>query len=319
MSRGDRREEIYHDDVDRQDFLKTLAEACQKTDWQIHAYCLMSNHFHLVLETPNANLVEGMHWLLSTYTIRLNRRHETPGHVFSGRYKALVVDGEGDGYLKTVCDYVHLNPVRAHLLRPEERLLSYPWSSLAWYLAVPKQRPSWLRVDRLLGEHGIRKDTAEGRLEFERRMEARRLAEAEDETLKGLRWGWCFGSEEFRRRMLEEIEKVAGTSVSGGLRQETAINKADRIVAEELKRLQWTEEDLRRRRKSDPGKLRIAARVRRETILSLRSIAKRVGLGSSKSANAKLHTWMQANQKTDRADASKKQKNHARKTNQTKA
>ena len=319
MSRGDRRENIYHDDVDRPDFLETLAETCQKTDWQVHAYCLMSNHFHLVLETPNANLVEGMQWLLSTYTIRLNRRHETPGHVFSGRYKALVVDGEGDGYLKTVCDYVHLNPVRAHLLRPEEGLLSYPWSSLAWYLAVPKQRPSWLRVDRLLGEHGIRKDTAEGRLEFERRMEARRLAEAEDETLKGLRRGWCFGSEEFRRRMLEEIEKVAGTSVSGGLRQETAINKADRIVAEELKRLQWTEEDLRRRRKSDPGKLRIAARVRRETILSLRSIAKRVGLGSSKSANAKLHTWMQANQKTDRADASKKQKNHARKTNQTKA
>jgi hypothetical protein len=119
--------------------------------------------------------------------------------------------------------------------------------------------------------------------------------------------------------MLEEIEKVEVASVSGGLRQETAINKGDRIVAEELKRLQWTEEDLRRRRKNDPGKLRIAARLRRETILSLRSIATRVGLGSSKSANAKLHTWMQANGKTERADASKKQKNHAKKTNQTKA
>jgi REP element-mobilizing transposase RayT len=101
MSRGDRRENIYEDDVDRQDFLKTLAETCQKTDWQVDAYCLMTNHFHLVLETPNANLVEGMHWLLSTYTIRLNRRHETPGHVFSGRYKALVVEGDGGGYLKT--------------------------------------------------------------------------------------------------------------------------------------------------------------------------------------------------------------------------
>jgi len=150
-------------------------------------------------------------------------------------------------------------------------------------------------------------------------MEARRLAEAEEETLKGLRRGWCFGSPEFRRRMLEEIEKVEGASVSGGLRQETAINKGDRIVAEELQRLQWTEEDLRRRRKNDPGKLRIAARLRRETILSLRSIATRVGLGSSKSANAKLHTWMQANGKPDRADASKKQKNHAKKKNRTKA
>ena len=62
MRRGDRRENIYHDDVDRQDFLKTLAGTCQKTDWQVHAYCLMSNHFHLVLETPNPSLVEGMHW-----------------------------------------------------------------------------------------------------------------------------------------------------------------------------------------------------------------------------------------------------------------
>jgi REP element-mobilizing transposase RayT len=95
MSRGDRRENIYLDDVDRQDFLKTLAEACQKTDWQVHAYCLMRNHFHLVVETPDANLADGMHWLLSAYTIRLNRRHETPGHVFSGRYKALVVEGDG--------------------------------------------------------------------------------------------------------------------------------------------------------------------------------------------------------------------------------
>jgi len=117
MSRGDRREAIFLDDVDRQDFLKTLAEACQKTGWQVHAYCLMNNHFHLVMETPDANLVEGMRWLLSAYTIRLNHRHKLFGHVFSGRYKALLVEG-GNGYLKTVCDYVHLNPVRAGLLAP---------------------------------------------------------------------------------------------------------------------------------------------------------------------------------------------------------
>ena len=75
MSRGDRREDIFPDDVDRQDFLKTLAEGCQKTDWQVHAYCLMRNHYHLVVETPNANLVAGMAWLQSSYTIRLNHRH----------------------------------------------------------------------------------------------------------------------------------------------------------------------------------------------------------------------------------------------------
>jgi putative transposase len=148
MSRGDQREDIFLNDVDRHDFLKTLAEACQKTGWQIHAYCLMRNHYHVVLETPGANLVAGMAWLQSTYTIRLNHRHKLHGHVFSGRYKAQVVDGSGDGYLRTACDYVHLNPVRARLLRRGERLLAYPWSSLGYYLASPKHRPQWIRVDR---------------------------------------------------------------------------------------------------------------------------------------------------------------------------
>ena len=112
MSRGDRREDIFFDDVDRHDFIKTLAEACQKTDWQVHAFCLMSNHYHLVVETPNANLVAGMTWLQSSYTIRLNNRHKLAGHVLSGRYKAQLVDGSGTGYLRTACYYVHLNPVR---------------------------------------------------------------------------------------------------------------------------------------------------------------------------------------------------------------
>ena len=101
MSRGDRREDIFLADVDRQDFLKTLAEACQKTDWQVHAYGLRRNHYHLVLETPNANLVSGMAWLQSTYTIRLNHRHELLGHVLSGRDKAQLVAGSGSGYLQT--------------------------------------------------------------------------------------------------------------------------------------------------------------------------------------------------------------------------
>src|SRR5687767_6260632 len=119
MSRGDRREDIFYDDVDRQDFLKTLAEACHKTGFQVHAYCLMPNHFHLVVETPNANLVAGMRWLLSSYTLRLNHRRKLFGHVFSGRYKALIVE-PANSYLKTVCDYVHLNPVRARMLGGED-------------------------------------------------------------------------------------------------------------------------------------------------------------------------------------------------------
>ena len=116
MNRGDHREDIFRSDKDRELFIETLGQACGKTDWQIHAWCLMSNHFHLVVETPKANLVDGMKWLLGTYTSRFNRRHKLFRHLFSGRYKSLFVDGSGNGYLKTVCDYVHLNAARAKLL-----------------------------------------------------------------------------------------------------------------------------------------------------------------------------------------------------------
>ena len=107
MNRGDRRERIFMDDADRQRFVDTLDEACAKTGWQVHAYVLMPNHFHLVVETPQPNLVAGMKWLVGTYTSRFNRRHNLFGHLFSGRYKSLIVDGSGRGYLKSVSDYVH--------------------------------------------------------------------------------------------------------------------------------------------------------------------------------------------------------------------
>ena len=134
MNRGDRREEIFRDDVDRKRFLEALEGVCQKTGWQVHAYCLMSNHFHLVVETPRANLVEGMKWLLGTYTMRFNRRHKLSGHLFAGRYKSLLIDGATPDYLRTVCDYVHLNPVRARLVGRRDRLEKYRWSSYPSYL-----------------------------------------------------------------------------------------------------------------------------------------------------------------------------------------
>jgi len=292
MSRGDRREDIFLDDVDRHDFIKTLAESCLRTGWQVHAYCLMRNHYHLVLETPNANLVAGMAWLQSTYTIRLNHRHKLFGHVFSGRYKAQVVEGSGNGYLRTACDYVHLNPLRAGLLKPEERLVAYPWSSLGWYMAAPEHRPGWVRVDRLLAEHGLGGDSATNRQEFERRMEARRLADADEETFRVLRRGWCLGSGAFKQEMLAQMAGQLGENHSGQMRLESAEAKAAGILGEELARLGWTEQDLAVRRKSDPEKLRIAARLRRETTLSVKAIAARMHLGTSRSANARLHQWM---------------------------
>ena len=296
ISRGDQREPIFLDEGDRHDFLKTLGEACAKTGFEVHAYCLMRNHFHLVVETPGGNLVAGMRRLLSTYSNRFNHRHELCGHLFSGRYKALVVDGSGDGYLRTACDYTHLNPARAKLLPPESRLLEYPWSSFGGYLSEPRHRPEWLRVERLLGEHGIGRDTEAGRREFERRMEARRAGEGEADQWKGMRRGWSLGSEAFKRRLMERLHGQLGPNHAGGMRRQANQARADGIIAAELERLRWKPAKLSRRPKCDPGKLALAARLRRETTLTIQEIADRLQMGSRKSVAPKLHVWRKANE-----------------------
>ena len=279
MNRGDHGEDIFRGDPGRESFLGTLGQACEKTDWQIHAWCLMRNHFHLVVETPKPNLVAGMKWFLGTYTGRFNRRHHLFGHLFSGRYKALLVEGSGNGYLKTVCDYVHLNPVRARLLPPEEGLTTYRWSSYPEYLRGPSARRPWLRVDRLLGEHGIQKDSPAGRAEFEKRMEARRLAEAGKDPALELA-GWCVGSETFRQELLEQMGRRAGPEHDGPELRESAEQKANRIIAEDLKSLGWEDAGLAERPKGDPGKVRIAARLRRDTTMTLAWIAARLCMGT---------------------------------------
>src|SRR5437879_699874 len=220
MNLGDRGEPIFKDDDERRRFLETLGQACSKTGWQVHAYCLMLNHFHLVVETPKANLVGGMKWFLGTYTSRFNRRHKEFGHLFSGRYKSLVVDGSGNGYLKTACDYVHLNPARAKVLRPEQKLQEYLWSSYPFYLKSPGQRPGWLRTDRLLGEWRIPKDSAAGREVFAEAMERRRGEDSEQE-FKRVERGWCLGDEQFRQELLEQVTVGPGPSHYGEAIQES--------------------------------------------------------------------------------------------------
>lgn len=219
-------------------------------------------------------------------------RHQLTGHVLSGRYKAQLVEGSANGYLRTACDYVHLNPVRAKLLASQERLLAYPWSSFPLYLAVPQHRPQWLRTERLLGEHGIQHDTPAGRQEFERHLERRRLEETDQEALADFRRAWCVGSEAFRLECLKQMEDQVGENHPGQTRLETAEAKANRLVAEELVRLQWTENDLVLRHKSHPSKLALAARLRQETTLSVKQIAQRLHLGQPKGARTNLHKFL---------------------------
>jgi putative transposase len=113
-SRGNRQEDIYEDDTDRSVFLSVLEKTCSTNNWICHAYCLMSNHYHLLIETPDSNLSKGMRQLNGVYTQSYNRIHNRVGHVFQGRFKAIFVEKET--YLLELARYIVLNPVRAGMV-----------------------------------------------------------------------------------------------------------------------------------------------------------------------------------------------------------
>ena len=288
MNRGDRREPIFKDDTDRQRFIETLGEACAKTGWQVHAYVLMPNHFHLVVETPQPNLVAGMKWFLGTYTSRFNWRHKLFGHLFSGRYKSLIVDGSGSGYLKSVCDYVHLNPARAKLVAADARSKDFAWSSWPAYLLAPSKRPAWLRVDRLLGECGIPKDSPAGRQRLDQALEGRRGTE-EGGEFKAIRRGWCLGEEAFRQELLAQMGERMGAEHYGEERAQTAEVLAEQIIAEELQRRRWKEADLKIRPKGDAVKVALATRLRAETTMTVGWLAERLEMGTRGHLNHLLY------------------------------
>src|SRR5258707_10005219 len=208
----------------------------------------MGNLFLRGGETPGANLVEEMKWLRGTYPMLFNRRHKLSGHLFAGRYKSLLIDGATPGYLRTVCDYVHLNPVRARLLRKRERLKKYRWSSYPSYLQVRQNREPWLRCDRLLGEHGLMKESRRSRLEFARRMEHRRV-EPNDPSAQQIRRGWSFGAENFIARLLDRMPGSISEDHYAHERNQADEQKAEAIISARLKKLCGRKADLVARRK----------------------------------------------------------------------
>ena len=153
-SRGDRREPIYLTDADRHQWLRLLGQVCQLHNWICHAYCLMDNHFHIVVETVEGGLSAGMRQLNGVYTQWHNRAHDRVGHVFQGRFKAILVQRES--YLLELARYVVLNPVRAGICAVPEL---WPWSSYrAMVGAAPA--PEWLQTAWLLAHFGGQPATA---------------------------------------------------------------------------------------------------------------------------------------------------------------
>lgn len=200
-SRGDRREAIYDNDEDREKWLETLGNTCQRFNWRCHAYCLMDNHYHIVVETVDANLSKGMRHLNGVYTQYFNRAHKRVGHVFQGRYKGILV--EQDQYLLELARYVVLNPVRAHMIK---NIGDWEWSS---YQAMTSEAvaPPWLESDWILGQFSKQRNKAiAGYINFIR--EGVGLPSIWDRLKNQI----FLGSDEFINQKQEQINKKASLS-----------------------------------------------------------------------------------------------------------
>ena len=209
-SRGNARQDIYVNDEDRHAFLEVLGDVVDRLNWTCHAYCLMSNHFHLLIETPDANLSRGMRHLNGVYTQGFNRRHGRVGHVLQGRFKSILV--ERDSYLLELARYVVLNPVRAKMVRSAR---DWPWSS---YCATAGQQEPlpFLTTDWILAQFGDERKGATAR--YRRFVQEGRGVEVWDE----LRGGVLMGSDGF-------VEEMAPLLRDSALQRE--IPQRERLVS----------------------------------------------------------------------------------------
>ncbi|MPW37212.1 MULTISPECIES: transposase [Vibrio] len=153
-SRGDQKQVIYFQDSDFQLFLNVLGDVCETYNWVVHAYCLMPNHYHLLIETPEGNLSRGMRQLNGVFTQAINRKYERVGHLFQGRYKAILVEKES--YLTELCRYIVLNPVRAGLVKDVNMWRWSSWHNILGNITSPK----WLFTDTLLQQFSMEREHA---------------------------------------------------------------------------------------------------------------------------------------------------------------
>ena len=306
MARGNRREDIYVDDEDRQFFLGTLAEACEMTGWRVHGWVLMRNHYHLCIETPEANLVAGMQWLQNTVTRRFNVRHRKWGRLFGDRYKAIPVEG-GSGYGRALLDYIHLNPVRAGIISAErkESVMDYPWSSVAGgYSLPPGKRAKWFCAEKGLAEFGL-PDTAEGRQLYVEHLDKRAAGEEMreagvpamdkemDRRCSHLRRGWYWGSQMFAEKLMTMLGKKVGTE-SAQTHKSAMANRAhgekaaEALIVAGLQASGLSLEEMKKLKGGDARKAAMAEVIWKKTTVSRGWIAEKLSMKSAANVGAAM-------------------------------
>jgi len=282
INRGNYREDIFSEDRTKMAFEACLFETCEKSAWLLHSFIVMDNHFHFGLETPEANLVAGMHWLEGTFANRFNHFRKEHGHLFQGRYKAILVE---DGKpLGEVCDYIHLNPVKAHVVEID-RLLDCRYSSY-WYLHHPKERPNFMKPQTALACAGGLPDNPQGWADYADRLalqaeELARMPPAERKCQEQrLTRRWVIGSDLFRAALIKDHNLAASTRAweSSGA-TDIRFLKWNTTLQRGLQALGRTSEDLKTARKSAPWKVALAVWVKDHTQATNRWLAQNLNLG----------------------------------------
>jgi putative transposase len=289
INRGNYRADLFKTEGARAAFETCLFEACAQSNWVLHAFVVMSNHYHLAVETPEGNLVKGMQWLQATFANRFNRLRGERGHLFQGRYKALLVE-EG-GPLGQVCHYLHLNPVRAGIVTAAQ-LKDYRYSSY-WYLAHPKARSKWLDLRTALIEAGELNDTPAGRQKYGEYLawQAMEGPVGRNKAYVSLSEGWALGTKEFRAGLVKDHAVAATTRAwaSAGAREIREQQWEERLTAclkKAGQSLQAGETD----RKSAPWKVAIAEELKRTTQATNGWIATRLNMGSGRAVSQYVGT-----------------------------
>jgi REP element-mobilizing transposase RayT len=277
INRGNYQSDIFEDAGAAKAFAGTLAQACERHGWRIHAYTLMRNHYHLALETPEPNLALGMQWLQATFAARFNRFRSKHGHLFQGRYKALLI--EDSVWLSRVVNYIHLNPVRAHIVLPET-VASYKWSSLHRWLSGA--RASWLTAGPWLVQMGLT-DCPSGWRHYIDYLAslARDPAEQKRQSFDELEHGWAIGTAGWRRALARELTRLT-LPVGLAAPEARAIHECrwrdelDRGLREAGK----SAADIASDQKGARWKVELAARLRRTVAAPYRWITAALNMGS---------------------------------------
>jgi putative transposase len=290
LNRGNYRAAIFEHDRTKQAFLKCLDEVCGKTGWQVHAWCIMSNHYHLAISTPRANLVAGMRWLQCTFALRFNSFRGERGHLFQGRYKSLAVDP--DEGLGPLCHYIHLNPVRARLCAVDG-LRRYRWASLCWLLN-PRLRPVWYEPMPALRHAGDLVDRAADHVRYLTYLnwlaedEPARKAQQFDRMAKG----WAIGSKAFIQSLTHEQCDLRGQGRRLACQMTETLEALWRDELEQLLCAQRrTPEDLVAAGKSADWKLALAATLKSRTTVTNRWLAINLSLGNLHETSRKVSAW----------------------------